>query len=1618
MIKPLLRIIPSYSGNIKIACNLSDYTYSKTLDTVDIYECRVRGAVLDSASDSLSRKRISCNLLGSTYDYDLKSFFNYNKDIFFSSGFQYDNKEIQKIDRTSNQPTRNIDVEYGCKRILYKKEGNQLEFFAPIYIDDISSLPDSFDIDIKFSSAQYNKSKRIKVIINEGETKSRNYNYLYTYLTKYLNKIDDKVATISTYSNTLILHGIDLKNGGMCVATDSCVSEIINKQNTINNFDATIASSFKRNNIVMKQVIPLAFQFNISDVLSNDEKSILMKSTVNISGHYEIGGAELTMFDFVADYDNYAEDVLKMDDNTGMLSWVSGDVQNLMDDTFPSLQETRIQDYQFSNKLTKMYSMWKLAQTEDDHPYIINNSFAFNRNQENNIMYGQYPKASSSISALAKEMEDDSSNYSLMFPLGDDKEYFDGNFADIPEEYKDSIESYQFHWFDVIDSGDIIANTEWGDVIQGKCYYKGILHDIDRIISQSKVSPTIDKFAIVIEPVLANVIDNDNTGNFLMPTFTILTDSSNYYTRNAYVNSQLILNGIGLGNGKANWIYASENSSTSNAEIVTGNIYSKAYPDSTYSMYYTKTSYAGTYAYLPEQYSRYIDPNEIGIDVEQLNEYYDGEKLCAYMNNVRKSLKYSNCVKWLQEDGISVTYQSVLLEAMDIIQSSIDPILCVGKANNDSLTYSYLIQGNELLSLHIPGILCNSYGYMKIDDRYSYLSNTYYLKQTTYTYANGEVNWEKPESTIYVKTNNNVIMNIKCGYDEEPDFARKYSIEVKNTYTDNTYIMMEPYVVSSEPWFDPIYDILYTSTSSKTYPVQTTYKDFNNPTYSYIKIPDYPYSSYISYQTSIYNGISYFVKRISIQNFVNNDVETCTATYLTTSSNYDVTHITDGNSKENLMLRTMRSLHDHVAYFISSYCDSINKYAFYPVMFNSGNPYIYNVFVKKNEHESLSTTVSQETGNNLHNILWIDIYNMTAILEEYKKKTGIDCLDLLNDKFKFKAKFLNKQHMYWWYTELVKDENLKDMKNKGENWSDHVYIKTKNLVLVDGKLTVKNCYKSIRTLSKQDPTNFNISFKKFYDLIVYDAINDKWTLFNEPSKYVEVAFDLYCIRVNKDLYGVGKLIDGSQSTEQTYKDLYIYRNETDSDWETNYINGMESKYINPDIDSLEGIEVEDTCCLIPLFNEIYEQELEDTQFYAIYKLEGLQEVKVVDDNMVTTDIYQRYSQYNTNCLIEIPETTLEYLAEPIEKDEDSGWIKSRFEVYTGKVLNNLLWSNLSNNNIGLVADRDDLNVNIANVNTISQDGVNYMYYKIKFQADNTLSTFDLNAKTLMSSEDNPNEKYSTFIVKYVKYINGYSFQQDPNYFRKVFREMLPFMKTNPNTMLSQITSIIPMTSKLLTNRYNQKLCVNVLNKQWQPTELTLNQISSNYSYKIERYYGDMVPYIVERASIPNQWWLKYKDVDTSLLETGKYNSIGDSCIEHSTVSISSVLPHYIYTLSTNELVKSYNNKSYSVVNGEVQYDVHIPLEYKHYNIGKYMLLPTTLSYTNPVYITYDNVLEQESYDNTMEIFKKVLSIKGITDDEYIFLYKLYDVSYDTTPVKLNVYKDTKLWRLKYAFELK
>lgn len=492
MFKSLIRTLPSLTGNICLNCRLNSF---KTDDNY-VFSSFVRNANLLPLQNSLYDKIINVNLLEGSWEYDVRKFYRYYSNYFYETNFEFNKKDYQQLDIESDsfQKPRNIDYEFGCKRLPYQSSGYQFCFFAPIYIDNAASVPDSFLIDLDFGN---NLSKKIRVFINENS--SDNSNYLFNYISRYAKKIDDNVIYMLHESNQAVYFGIDADNGSFVQIKDNVIGSVYIKQNTMNNFDNTVNEGFKRNHLIMKQIIPLAFSFNISDILSEKEKRYLWNSKVKITGHYEIQRIPQPLYDFSSDYKYFTQEVLKYDDKSASMKYKQTSY-NLMDVGYPSLQETRFCKQRYTNNLTKMYNRWKLKYSSDDHPYITNINYAFSYNQGSNYKYGEFPHVFTSDSPAAVISLD-----SLDTGITED--------TSEARKFKMFMNNYVSDWFTTVSSyntADLLSDPSlWVDVSENTAFYKGILYNLENEIRNSSYSSvSFDKFAVFAYPSM-NIIDNE-----------------------------------------------------------------------------------------------------------------------------------------------------------------------------------------------------------------------------------------------------------------------------------------------------------------------------------------------------------------------------------------------------------------------------------------------------------------------------------------------------------------------------------------------------------------------------------------------------------------------------------------------------------------------------------------------------------------------------------------------------------------------------------------------------------------------------------------------------------------------------------------------------------------------------------------------------------------------------------------------------------------------------------------------------------------------------------------------------------------------------------------------------
>lgn len=507
MFKPLLRTLPSLSGNFTISCKLKEFNSEDTNE----YSTYVRLANLIPLQNFLANRNIEINLLNGKYEYDIIKYFYHYSNYFYKENFNYNkqNYGILNLDSLYNNvnDTRNKDYEFGCKRIQYSQTGSQFNFYAPIYIDNVKDLPEYFCIYLEFNN---HLTKKIKIYINKDDKR----NYLKNYLTRYLKYVDEQVIFCLPDSLQATYFGIDVKNGGIVQYKDNAIGNIYTNQMTINNFDYTICQGFERNNLIMKQVIPLSFSFNINDILNKYEQSEFYGAKVKIYGfYYSKNDLSYNLFDFDINYTNVYQKYYKYNENTGKYQYSIGmnneDKINIMNVGFPSLNESKYIKYAFTNKITPKYCKFKMNLSHDDDPYITNINFAYSYIQYPNNKYGYFPTMFKGIFVNGIIIDND-----LKLPIGNDlKTYYNTDKYIANKIYINSyngdkhiklMSNYCSSWFNINEYSpdfndnnflnDIFNNeNNWEDVKFNYSYFNGILYDLNNIKKYN-----LDKFGVFL----------------------------------------------------------------------------------------------------------------------------------------------------------------------------------------------------------------------------------------------------------------------------------------------------------------------------------------------------------------------------------------------------------------------------------------------------------------------------------------------------------------------------------------------------------------------------------------------------------------------------------------------------------------------------------------------------------------------------------------------------------------------------------------------------------------------------------------------------------------------------------------------------------------------------------------------------------------------------------------------------------------------------------------------------------------------------------------------------------------------------------------------------------------
>lgn len=1541
MIKPLLRVIPKLSGNVKLACNLFDFNKVKLGENI-VYEANVRYAKLLPLSSQIFQKKIDAGLLGSCWNFDLKKFYDTYSDIFYNNCFDFSKDSLLQLDTTKTQYVRNTDMEFGVKRISFVKSGSQFAMFAPIYIDDVKDIPSYFLLDIKFSNGVYDITKSIKInIAYNGESK---YNYLYRYLKKYVEQIDDNVLFCQPENNQGIYYGIDVRNGGFVKAVDNTIGNIYNVQNTIHNVDSLVTRGFERNKIAMKQIIPLAFYFNINELMTPQELHRYKNQQVSFSGaYYTDKNKKLPFYDFSIDYDEFSQKVLKMHPEYGTLTYQDGDIKNIMDVAFPSLNETRYINYQFANKLSVDFCRWKLKYSDDDHPYIMNMSWAFSKNANSNYRYGEFPVNLYQLEALCnyiKNVENNEHQYNLLFPFSESKKFYDSYDKNISHEYELIMNQFCLNWFNVIPRIDnsIFENTEiWEDTKDDCVYYNGILYDLQQLYNTKENPEKVDKFAILVNPE-ASILTISELEKLKFSEYTLYRQfdgSSSSYSSEGINNNVLDMFFNGYEN--ANYLYTNENydeDKTKREQLVPNEIFTYAYSD-----------------------GNFVDTTEIGLDYYELNKYYDYEKSENAFSYIDRT--------YIQRDKNNKNIAAYMLSSYyvfeDILkESSIKSYL------NIPIYKSKMIAYEDSDILNVPGLNDKDKPYLE------------YLKEN-----------------LYYRRFDDFINVFNSSYLSDKGYLTAGNRDYEDVLYGNNWYAKHKFVKAS--YLGSLKDENFTYTYLKDYIEEHSAYDISYKGYSYWKYEDINDPNNYDEDGNIINPKAY-------------------ACYLYKKCN-------DYKKK--------------IGSYLVSYANTyFNEFEFIPISEKNGEIYAIDTFKERTEYTShfYGDNIPKDKVNQDMDVLWADIYNLQNIFIEFD---GRDLVLNENNNKEFYVKFLNKDHVYYYYIELFKDpnrgyknainyivcdkmpksystinsgEDLKILANEsGENgkgfrtefvddyadwltkdWYGTIY-KKKKVWIYDKNYSnhpvVRLIYENIGEQK---------SFMSWYRTIQYDSTQD--IFYTETIKengeiekeYFELVFKRTMYRVDKILWDITNI--ESENKKDNYHDIYFYRIQQPQEYDSKYSNVMHIKFID-DINTIANTDkMEPDTCLIPMFDSIYNQSETEAQIVAHYKLSDINVCKItgydISDPNIDQDtlINYRYNKNDKKMMIEIS-----------NEEKEKYNITKTWKIYNENY-NEFVKSD-EYNHLGY----KDLNFNTY---VDPKTGIKYGFYIIRSVFNNTSNSF----KFTGIFNDNFNEP--VYNLKYLNVINGKNLiemdkEEQQNYITSIYKQLSPFIDLKPLNMLNYINTIIYPKNYSLNLRYSQYLNNNANGSN--EIDIKKHNIILKKLY-LSRYMHNMTPLITETTKVSNEYKLKLKNAKASILDTGRYNSIGDSPIykEDSYININE--PLKVYGVSNEKEIKSYNNivKEY------------VPLEFKHFNCSRMVNLEEKIIVVSNKKYRYKELLDAQSMENTIHIFKNYINrghINQFNDDEILFLINKYNIEYDSTPIGLTLDKSEKLYTLKYVFTL-
>ena len=317
-----------------------------------------------------------------------------------------------------------------------------------------------------------------------------------------------------------------------------------------------------------------------------------------------------------------------------------------------------------------------------------------------------------------------------------------------------------------------------------------------------------------------------------------------------------------------------------------------------------------------------------------------------------------------------------------------------------------------------------------------------------------------------------------------------------------------------------------------------------------------------------------------------------------------------------------------------------------------------------------------------------------------------------------------------------------------------------------------------------------------------------------------------------------------------------------------------------------------------------------------------------------------------------------------------------------------------------------------NMNIFKENGLTYGYYIIEVDVNNTSDLFDI--RGLMDTDENSSNVVEIDQIqnlKYITYINEIDITTEAGkkYLQTIFKQLCPFMYVNILGITSQIQTMMSPTAFNLTTTYASKQTDTSNGSDERTLIYTKQTITSAKKQILQRYTNAIVPYIKKCNIINNQYNYKFKDMNVSLIDTGKFNSIGDTVIYKSVKVINEKSSYNVYGFTDEPNKQSYNNVIYT----------YTPIEHKDYNRSEMINLPVSISIKANRPYAYHELMDAESESTCINIFKDyVSSVREFNnDDQLLFLYNKYGVSFKTTAIGVSFDNTEKIYTLEYKFNL-